>query len=291
MSYLIPSDYRKQIQDINLQQVIGSDNTVLLSAQLAAQAEAISYLKQRFIVAQEFTDTNQWNYLVAYMVGQRVYLDAPIYVTTTSYTIGVYVTYNGIVYKCNTATTGAFDITKWQAVAPQFSIFSAAYPQPLFQYNSYYNVGDMVYWNGRTYTCRIQTPLLDHDTLLQYQRIESLPLQNVTPDDAQQGIVYWGVGLAYNIPALTDITNSAWILSDNRDQQMVMYLVDICLYHIHSRISPKNIPDLRVKRYDDAISWLKMCAESKITPALPVIQPRTGSRIRFGGNVKQINSF
>lgn len=83
-----------------------------------------------------------------------------------------------------------------------------------------------------------------------------------------------------------------WIKGDNRNPQLVNYLIDIVLYHVHSRIAPMNIPELRIKRYDDVISWLKDAAQGKyITADLPAIQPRAGGRIRYGGDVKRINSY
>lgn len=292
MSYLIPNDYKKQIQDVNLQQVITSDLTILSAAQLAAQAEAVSYLRQKYDTSVEFSDLNAWSPLKVYNVRDRVYLDAVTYSSTTSYTINNLCLYNGVVFICTAATTGSFDLTKWTALGSQYSIFSVVYPYPLFDYTAYYNVGDMVYWKGYTYKALVQTPLLDHDTLLQYDRIEAIPLNNIAPDDTKDGAAqYWGTKTAYTIAAGTLPTNPVWLMTDNRDQQMVMYLIDLTLYHVHTRIAPRNIPELRVKRYDDAICWLKMCAKGEVTPALPIIQPKQGQRIRYGGNIKIINSF
>ena len=87
MSYLIPNDYKKQIQDSNLQQIISSDSTILTAAQNAAQAEALSYLRQKYDLI-EFADLNVWSSAVAYNVRDRVYLSATIYSNTTNYTIG-----------------------------------------------------------------------------------------------------------------------------------------------------------------------------------------------------------
>ena len=53
------------------------------------------------------------------------------------------------------------------------------------------------------------------------------------------------------------LDNNSIKLEDNRNKYLKMVLVDICLYHIHSRISPHQIPELRVLRYDQAIDKLK----------------------------------
>ena len=241
----------------------------------------------------EFADLNIWSSAVAYNVRDRVYLSATIYSNTTNYTIGTTTLYNSNVYVCISATTGNFDPTKWTLLGTQYTIFSVNYPYPLFDYTAFYNVGDKVFWKGYVYTCLVQTPLLDHDTLLQYDKIEAIPLNNIAPNDLIDGSTqYWGQKTAYVVPSGTLPTNSFyWSMTDNRDQQMLLYFIDITLYHVHSRIAPRNIPDLRVKRYDDAINWLKMCAKGEVTPALPLIQPKQGRRIRYGGNIKITNSF
>ena len=76
MSYLIASDYKRQIQDANLQQIISADNTILISAQLAAQAEVVSYLKQKYDVDAEIDSTTLWDKTKTYNAADRIYLDA-----------------------------------------------------------------------------------------------------------------------------------------------------------------------------------------------------------------------
>jgi hypothetical protein len=134
--------------------------------------------------------------------------------------------------------------------------------------------------------------LPSHDSILQARVTENIPLQNIFPDDPVSGAQYWQEDLTWFVPAGTKLSDTDyWVKGDNRDQQMLLYFVDIALYHVHSRISPRNIPQLRIDRYNAAISWLKMCANGDVTPALPVIQPKQGARIRYGGNIKNINSY
>ena len=77
----------------------------------------------------------------------------------------------------------------------------------------------------------------------------------------------------------------------DRDPQILQTTIDIALFHLHSRIAPRNIPDLRVQRYENAIDWLKMCATGQLTPKLEVIDPKQGRRIRYGGNTKNVNQY
>lgn len=62
-----------------------------------------------------------------------------------------------------------------------------------------------------------------------------------------------------------------------RNASVVKKICDIALYNIHSRTNPKAIPDLRVKRHDDAIRWLKQVNQAQISPVgLPA--PVDGSK-------------
>lgn len=55
----------------------------------------------------------------------------------------------------------------------------------------------------------------------------------------------------------------------NRNRLLVMYCVDIMLYHIHSRINPRQIPEIRYVRYEAAKKWLEGLAKGTIVATLP----------------------
>ena len=292
MAYLIHNDYLKQIQEAQLSQLVTNDERIRVAIQQSAQAEAISYLRQKYDISMEFTDTTQWVGSNGYNATNRVYIDANAYVTSTSYAVGNYVVNEGNVYKCTTITTGVFDPTKWSLIGAQYDLFYAKYPVPLFDVYGYYQVNDEVFWQGKKYKCKIQTQAISHDTAIQYHLYSNIPLNNVFPTDTVAGAKYWQVVSTYTVPANTDILDTDyWTNGDNRDQQMLLYFIDIALYHLHSRIAPRNIPQLRIDRYHSAIDWLKMCGKGEVTPNLPLIQPKSGARIRFGGAIKNINSY
>lgn len=89
------------------------------------------------------------------------------------------------------------------------------------------------------------------------------------------------------------LTNSEYFTErDERNSKLVDVTIDVLLYHIHSRISPRNIPDLRRLRYDGddpaqrggAIGWLKQVQKGTITPNLPVTDnsDQSGHRVSWG---------
>lgn len=112
----------------------------------------------------------------------------------------------------------------------------------------------------------------------------------------------------YNIDTELAKTGSA------RDPQLLSKIVDIALYHLHQRIAPRNIPELRVNNYmglpehatvvqgkvrypmHSALGWLQACVDgTDITPNLTLLVDadgnKLGNQIRSGGNKKNINSY
>lgn len=81
---------------------------------------------------------------------------------------------------------------------------------------------------------------------------------------------------------------------EKRNPLIVLYLVDITLYHLHANIQPNDVPEVRENRYKQAISWLRDVAAGKISPFLPEIIPAeedyTGN-IFIGGNEKVSERF
>ena len=293
MSYLITNDFKKVIQTDNLNQIIGSDNSLLQMAQLIALDEVKFHLTQRFDLTQEFRDTNIWTNATAYKAADRVYLNPVAFDATVAYTANTYVLQAGNVYKSIAGSVAhAFQLSEWTLVGIQYSLYNAVYPYPVFSFGKQYQVGDKVYWNGKVYTCLIATDSLSQQSYLQYRQIQALPLSNVQPDNINNGLQYWGAGVAYSVPVSTDILNIAfWAAGDSRDQLIMMWLIDISLYHLHSRIAPRNVPDLRSHRYNEAIRQLEAAAKGNGTIKAPLIIPSSGGRIRFGGNLKNINTY
>lgn len=293
MSYIIPHDYLAQIQPTQRAQLT-SDATTLAQAENRAIAEVKSHLVQKYIVDSEFTNTAQWSNTVAYTATNRIYLDATAYSLSSTYAIGALVLQAGNVYRCSTAiiTPEAFNIAKWTLIGAQYTIFYGSYPKSLFNLYNYYTQGDEVFYNGKTYTCKISSMPLTHETELQFITYENIPAYNVFPDDPVEGAKYWTDNGAYTIPAGTLPTNTTyWTQGDNRNQQILGYTIDIVLYYLHVRIAPMNIPQLRLDNYDIAKQMLKDFAKGVVTLDMQKIQPKQGNSIRWGGNVKNINSY
>ena len=56
---------------------------------------------------------------------------------------------------------------------------------------------------------------------------------------------------------------------DERDQYMVMIIIDLTLYHLYSQTGHKDVPEHRNNRYTDALDWLKNAGRGQISADLP----------------------
>jgi hypothetical protein len=93
-----------------------------------------------------------------------------------------------------------------------------------------------------------------------------------------------------------DPTNTTyWTQTDVRSAKMVSITIDLTLYHLHSRINPRNIPELRGFRRDDAIKWLSDTRDFKNNPSfLPIVESEDGTeglKIKWDSKTKQKNDY
>lgn len=60
-----------------------------------------------------------------------------------------------------------------------------------------------------------------------------------------------------------------WEEFTGRNPFIVMRLVDMVMYHIHSKDASRLMPKIREDRYQDALDWLKMVGAGKVDADLP----------------------
>ena len=73
---------------------------------------------------------------------------------------------------------------------------------------------------------------------------------------------------------------------NDRNPLIKMFMVDIAVYHLFCAIAPRNIPQIRLDRYNAAIKWLDMVRKGQISPVLPALQAinSTVNNSIFGSN-------
>lgn len=81
-------------------------------------------------------------------------------------------------------------------------------------------------------------------------------------------------------------------LGDSRNALIVMYAIDILLYHIHSRLAGRQMPEIRIIRYEAALRWVQMAGNGKITADLPTLPAEEAvNNFRFGSNPKRQHNY
>ena len=72
---------------------------------------------------------------------------------------------------------------------------------------------------------------------------------------------------------------------DSRNPLIIMYMIDMALYHLHSSLAGRAIPKNREDRYRAALEWLTQVNHDKLDPTLPKLpDPNTDPSWRFGNN-------
>jgi signal peptidase I len=264
------NDYLRVIQSDNLAQIIESNQQTKLDVEQSAQSEMISYLAQRYLINSIFTDTKVFDITATYNGKQLVEWTASAFSAATVYTANQYVLQGGYIYKSIAGSAAhAFNASEWTQICLDKTLFYVTLPEDEYVNTTSYVVGDVVYYNNIEYTCLLNC-------------------KGILPTETG----FWSVGSAYTLTATYPDDDIKWTEGDNRNQQIVMYLLDITLYHLHSRINPRNVPDLRKERYDGnnatqnggAIAWLKRVASGDLTADLPSILPQQGVSIRWGNS-------
>lgn len=280
MRLLRLTDYQRQIQGDNLQQIIEGNTSILLDVEQAAQAEMTSYLVQRYQTNKIFTDTTAFDNTATYLAKNLVEYSCPDYVSTTTYSTGTRVVYSGSIYISLSASTGILPstgTTSWSGITTDKSLYYAKLPAPEYTNTTAYSIGSIVWYEDKTYQA------------LQVNK-------GISPDaDTSK----WSASTTYSFTGIYPEDTNYWILGDNRNQQIVMYLIDATLYHLHSRINPRNVPEIRAIRYDGAnafqsggvIGWCKKVASGDVTADLPQINPTQGISIRWGSNTRNTNTY
>lgn len=87
-----------------------------------------------------------------------------------------------------------------------------------------------------------------------------------------------------------DVVNIFNKTAANRNPVILMYAIDITLYHLHSRINPRKIPELRKERYQSAKEWLDLVQKGERNPVdLPVLPDGEKDYVLYGSNQKRTN--
>ena len=92
---------------------------------------------------------------------------------------------------------------------------------------------------------------------------------------------------------ITYSNTTYWVQGDNRYPMFIEIAMDLTLYNLHSRINPRNIPDLRVLRNKEALDQLERWGSGTDTAEVLEVNTteQTGFSIRYGSSIEKTNNF
>ena len=303
-------DYLRAIQQVHLDEITMGDMFQAHQLEQTSQLEMSSYLRERYYENQVFSNTATFSIADTYYGTNLVEYTESCYVENLTYSVGARVSFENGIY-INLATSSYIDPTStstWQYLVEDKSLFYATTPYPIWSVDKYYNNNDNIWYYdndtevGNTYVAlqnnRGRLPL-QVQTYEQTRTINNNFITGYSNIGLQEGMWFgletynsnWHLTGTYSFNGIYPIgaTNSSdyWIQGDNRDQQIVTYLIDITLYHLYTAVLPRNIPEIRAIRYDGAgplqtggaIGWLKKVSEGRVSAALPQIIPMQGNSI------------
>lgn len=107
-------------------------------------------------------------------------------------------------------------------------------------------------------------------------------------DIVQIGVNYYESLIDGNLDNAPADSPTAWVKL-TRKANIIRAVLDILLYDLYSTAMPKNVPELRQKRYDKVCLWLYDCARGQKDPGLPLKVTTTGisgGLVQYGGHAR-----
>lgn len=265
-------DYLKVIQSDNLDQIIESNQQIKLDMEQAAQTEMIGHLVQRYKTNDVFTNTTVFSNSAVYYAKNLVEFTATAFSAVTVYTTGQYVLQSGYVYKSIAGSAAhAFNSSEWTLICADKTLYYLTLPSNEWSIETTYSIGDTIWYADKEYTCLIANTAI-------------VPSSN---------IAIWGTGTTYSVTGFYPDNTLYWTQGDNRNQLIVLHLLNITLYWLHMRINARNVPEHRKISYDgngdiknagSALHWLHACSRGDVNADLPEDEPLQGMAIRHGNS-------
>lgn len=325
---LTDTDYLGVTLSDNVRELIADYRNQWIDSEQVAQAEMKSYVAQRYITDQIFTNTTFWDSTILYKGKALVqytetawndltsYTGHAYYVAATTYSIGNVVSYVGYLYTSLTnGNTGNLptDATKWTKgarttrVSYKGSIYecvanttgyvptNTSYWTLITEDNAYYYV-TLPYdeWDKETeYATGDQVWFLDKTYTATSANI------GLNPSDTDN-VSIWGSGTSFALVAAINPDNTTWwTKGDNRNPLIVRYLLDIAAYHFMRAVPARGIPVHIKEAYNGndpmdrggAIGWLKRVSKGEVNADLPEIVITQGYPFTGGSSRAKQDNF
>ncbi len=121
--FLRKKDYKPQIRTEVLSIISGFDDETWQTAVTSAISRMTGYLQARFVTAKIFAPLVPWNIESVYAKDTRIIGTADAYNTTLTYEADDLAVKDNKLYNANATTTGTFDLSKWDFICADESLF------------------------------------------------------------------------------------------------------------------------------------------------------------------------
>lgn len=160
----------------------------------------------------------------------------------------------------------------------------------IFSVGDTYAIGDRIFWEESAYD---DTATYSTNDLVSYERkiYQSIGGNTAEAFDASK----W-TELAYNkttytcraasmgnLPSDTDYFTA----TGKRDAKLLEVVCCIAIFHLYTSVTPRNIPEVAVGKYDNALNWLIKVQRGIVTMPFPIYSDvDKGQRLAYGNNVR-----
>lgn len=89
----------------------------------------------------------------------------------------------------------------------------------------------------------------------------------------------------YDLAVLFGLAGSA------RPSDLIMRMIDVTLYHLHTSVVTRATPAKIEKRYNDAVTWMKNINGGDLDPDFPKLEDNPTPTLRLGSNTKYFKRY
>jgi len=146
----------------------------------------------------------------------------------------------------------------------------------LYSFTTSYSTGNVIYINADPWVNT--TTYAQNDMVVREKKVYKSDTNGNTGNDPITSGDWTFIGNQHQVFIAIDASTGVFPTDDTkwgpdpRSKLLIRFMVDLTLYEIHSRIMPRNIPDHRVVRAEDARRYLNKVRDprSNLTPDFPL---------------------
>ena len=135
--------------------------------------------------------------------------------------------------------------------------------------------------------------LTDYDASIHRDILDALVRGDETDHEASEGRAKAERGV--NLSKRYDCDKIFSATGTNRNQLVLMMVIDIAVYHIFCIHNPQKLSQIRKDRYERAVEWMKAVAAEEISiegaPLLPEEERAGKSSFHIQSNPKRVNHW